>query len=654
MEITAKLFSMFGQLLIFIAILIILGFVTRKWIRSISDYFASGREASWLIYGLAQGSMMLSATTLYFAPGSAIIWGFWTAFFSVFFAAIGYGTIPWVIGKMIRISGVYTVPEWIEARYDSKTRLAVTIACLLALWGVMEPQIFGLGHILSALTGVDYVYCAILSTAIYMTYIFLGGLWAIWVTTIVMGIIIMTALPISWGWLWSAYGSPWDIISQFANVARMGEIGGGLDFLFPGLLTLLAMWLIIPWGAQENWIKSVAIRNDRHLIIGSIFSGIYIALFFTWGLALYGYYALAAYPGVKFDPFAAFPLLVLKAPLGIDGYMLLLLMSAAFTTTGPILLGAGTVVMRDLYQRFVKPEATVEQLVLPGRILTVVFGIISLITALILPWVTWYALSIGAAFIIPTFIPIIVGLLWKRVTPTAAFISATVTAIVQVIWIALGYDATIIHPIWLGLALCLSLIFIITPFTKPKYPVPRLLPTPTATATNGGDLRTLPEEKVKILEAVRSGIKTTAGLIDTLLLEGSKVIKLVDELEAEGLVEREGYRGLKLFKLKLTSEGAKIIDELRPLTSEERELIEKEGLGLVTLKILDAIDKNPGKPTVELAKMIGIHPVQFIAHVDLLDRKGLIKDKGLLKRIILLTDKGRKLLERYTHLLKTT
>jgi Na+/proline symporter len=640
---------MWVYLVVFVLVLIIFGIIARRWIRSISDYFAAGRETSALILALTVSSMMIASTTLYFTPGIAIVAGFWTSFFSVFWAAIGYILMGLTLGIAIRRSGIYTLPEMLETRFGSKTRLVGMIVTLVALWAVLEAQIFGLGNILSVLLNIPYPYAALGSTVIYLAYLFLGGVWAAWIAGLLMGVIILTALPISWAWLSVTYGGWGTILSRFSEIAMLDKLGGGWGFLFPGMLTLLAMWILIPMGDQANWFKCVAGRSERHVKIGHIFAGIIIALFFTAGLSVYGYYALAMYPGEQFDPFASFPMVVMKMPPALGGYMLLLLLSASFSTAGPIILGAGQVIIRDIYGRFLKPEASLEELVLPSRIVVVVFGFITLVTALSIPWVTWYALSIGAAFMAPILLPIVLGLIWKRVTATSAAISIPITAIILLIWIILGYDQTILHPIWLGLAISFLLLVIISFFTEPIY----YAKTSFEDARKNKPLKAedLSKNHLKILDAVRKGTRTLSNIVDTLALDGGKVHRLVEELEINGYLKREGYTGFKLFNVSLTKKGKEVIDKLSPLSDDEKELVEKLGIGKKTLEILSVLKQNPRASTLEISDRSKIDPVNYIAHAELLESRGWIKRSGILRQIVIVTDEGNRILNEYSHIL---
>lgn len=636
---------MIGFLVIFVLALIIIAFLCRPWIKSLSDYAAAGREASAFVLSLSVSLMMIASTTLFFSPGIAITAGFWTSFFSVFWSAIGYILMGYTLGRVVRRSGVYTIPEWLETRFDRQTRLVGSVVTLLALWGVMQPQIYGLGHILAAIFNVDYVYAAIASTIVYFVYLYLGGVWASLATSLIMGAVVYTSLPVSWIWLSKAYGGWVSILNQFPDAAKINTLGGGWGFLFPGLLTLLAMWVLIPLGGQENWFKCASARNERALVQGHLWGGILIAVFFTAGLSIYGYYALAMYPGSNFHPFDAFSLMLKKMPPWLGGYLLLMALSASFSTGGPIMLGAGQVIVRDIYQTSVKPQATPEELVLPARLATIAFGVICLVAALALEWVTWYALSIGAAFILAFLFPILLGLFWPRLSPAAAKISVAATAVVELFWIVMGYDARVLHPIWVALIVSAIVCVVLSFVTVPKYYAVKGFRVGTAQPFKPVDLPsaedyTLSDQEVLLLDCVRKGFRTTALIADLLRTSGSEAVSLVDRLEKVGLVVRESYKGAGLFTLYLTKEGWAVLEKRAPLSPAEEETLLRFGVGEQSLRILREITRTPGAPTSAIAASCGVDPISLIAHLELLEGKGYIRRTGLLRQKVFPTTVG--------------
>lgn len=627
---------------IFICALILIAFMCRRWIRSLSDYAAAGREASSFVLSLSVSLMMVASTTLFFSPGIAITAGFWTSFFSVFWSAIGYILLGYTLGRVVRRSGVYTIPEWLETRFDRQTRLVGSLVTLLALWGVMQPQIYGLGHIVAALFSINYPYAAIASTLVYFVYLYLGGVWASLATSLIMGAVVYTALPLSWLWLSSAYGGWISILNKFPEVAKVSSLGGGWGFLFPGLLTLLAMWLLIPLGGQENWFKCVSARNENALMRGHLWGGILIATFFTAGLSIYGYYALAMYPGANFHPFDAFGMMVKKMPPWLGGYLLLMALSASFSTGGPIMLGAGQVIVRDIYQVFVNPKATPEQLVLPARLATIAFGAICLITALVLEWVTWYALSIGAAFILAFLLPILLGLWWPRLSPAAAKISISVTAAIELLWIVLGYDALVLHPIWVALIVGVGVCVCVGLATRPKYYAMGLgvaQPFKPAHLPPVGEYP-LSDQEVELLDCIRKGFHTTALIADLLRTSGSHVVNLVDRLAQERLVVRESNKGAGLFTVYLTAEGWSVLEKSRPLSAVEEEILIRFGVSELAMKVLRETIKQPGSFSSVLATNCAIDAISLIPLLEVLENKGYIRRTGLLRQRVFPTVVG--------------
>ena len=122
----------------------------------------------------------------------------------------------------------------------------------------------------------------------------------------------------------------------------------------------------------------------------------------------------------------------------LGGLVLASILAAILSTVSPIILAAGTMVTRDVYQRVLHPEATDEQVLKMGRITTAISGVICCVGAIAL-WnmstvldLVYAAYSLRGAL----FIVILLGIYWKKSSQKGAIVAMILTAIVAVGWVA--------------------------------------------------------------------------------------------------------------------------------------------------------------------------------------------------------------------------
>jgi SSS family solute:Na+ symporter len=465
---------LFGQVLIYFLLMIGIGVVTKKWISSMSDFFISGREVSSLSIGLGLAGIMFSGATLPAISGMAITHGLWIGSLYMWGWAAGIVIYGSTIAPAIRRSGVYTVAEWAEIRYDKRTRTIVALITSLAAFGALFAQVVGLGNNLTALTGLPYWLTTLIVTLLCTFYMYSGGFWALSISDMAHMTVIMIGLAVTAAFLIGAYGNPVTVLSGIEGADwRVFSFVGKADWSlrYPSLPSLLVGWFLTQLGCQYYWMRAVGGRSEKAVKSGYYLSALITVVFGSTLLAAFGLYALHIYGEGTFDPGTAFGMIVKSLPIGFDGLMLVAMVAACMSTYSTSLLGVSSPILRDVYQRFYRPKATEAELVVPSRIITLTVSLLGWITALL--WKEGAALALAAlwAFSVPTAVIVLMGHYWNRITSSAAFWGATVGIVVNIIWyFAPGkLWAAYLHTMWMGLFSTLIVTLVVTFLTKPKY-----------------------------------------------------------------------------------------------------------------------------------------------------------------------------------------
>ncbi len=465
---------LFGEVILYFVLMVIIGIITKKWISSISDFFISGREVSATSIGLGLAAIMFSGATLPAISGLAITHGVWIGSLYMWGWAAGIIIFGSTIAPAIRRSGVYTLPEWAQIRFDDKTRTVVAIATSLAAFGSLFAQVVGLGKNLTALTGIPYWATTLIITLLCTFYMYSGGFWALSISDMAHMVVIMAALVVSVIYLIINVGDP---ITVFTNVAgaewRVFSFVGKADWSlrFPSIPSLLFGWFLTMLGCQYYWMRAVGGRSEKAVKNGYSLSALLTFLFGSTVLAGFGIYALYMFGEGNFESGTAFGMIVKSMPVGIDGLMLVAMVAACMSTFSTALLGVSSPILRDVYQRFLKPNATAEELVLPSRLITLGVAATGWVTALLWTESAALALAVLWAFSVPAAVVVFLGYYWKRVTPQAGFWGVSVGIIVNIVWYFAPGNlvAKYAHPMWVGLFATLGVTIIVTFFSKSKY-----------------------------------------------------------------------------------------------------------------------------------------------------------------------------------------
>src|SRR4051794_1886237 len=153
-----------------------IGFVLKRYMRTSSDFFLSGRSIPTWVAGLAFLSANLGAQEVIGMAASGAQYGIMTSHF------YWVGAIPAMVFLAIFMMPFYygskarSVPEYLKMRFDEKTRglNAISFAVMTVFSSGISMHVFAL--LLNKLLGWNYEVCIFACAVIVLVYIFLGGL----------------------------------------------------------------------------------------------------------------------------------------------------------------------------------------------------------------------------------------------------------------------------------------------------------------------------------------------------------------------------------------------------------------------------------------------------------------------------------------------
>src|SRR6185436_4851083 len=165
-------------MLVYFVFVLGIGFALRRYMKTSTDFFLSGRSIPAWITGLAFVAANLGAQEVIGMAASGAKYGIMTVHFYWVGAIpamifVGLFMMPFYYGSRAR-----SVPEYLKLRFDEKTRTfnAVTFAAMTVFSSGIS--MYALGRLFQLLLGWSFTACVLLSAGIVLIYIFLGGLTA--------------------------------------------------------------------------------------------------------------------------------------------------------------------------------------------------------------------------------------------------------------------------------------------------------------------------------------------------------------------------------------------------------------------------------------------------------------------------------------------
>jgi len=306
----------------------------------------------------------------------------WQLMGSVFIAIIAMTLLP----RFLR-AGIYTMPEFLEYRYDRSTRSVMALLTVVVYVGVLLTAVLYTGATaLKILVDVPMERGVWIIGAIGTLYAATGGLKAIAYADLIQGIALLVGgmivfflgLDASGGWgSFAAHNEDKLKLLLFPGHAGYKEL--------PWHTVFGSMWIVMLYYCGLNQFivqRNLAAKTLRDGQLGMIFAGA-LWLLVPFAIVMPGIMAANLYPAELADKSdAAYPTLIkhLVDP-GLRGFIFAAIAGAIVSTLASLLNSSSTIASIDIYQRLIRPQASQKAIVLMGRVLTVVFVVIGCIIA---------------------------------------------------------------------------------------------------------------------------------------------------------------------------------------------------------------------------------------------------------------------------------
>jgi SSS family solute:Na+ symporter len=342
-----------------------------------SDFFLGGRSLTWPLIGISIVAANISTEQMVGMAGQAagstgLAVSCWQLLGSVFIVIIAITLLP----RFLR-AGIYTMPEYLEYRYNPAARGLMALLTVLIYAVVMLPAVLYSGGVaLRAITKVNLTEAVWIIGLIGAGYSAVGGLKAIAWADLVQGIALLAGGLLIFFLGLDAVGG-WDAFATHnADKLHMVLPAGSKDLPWTGVVG--GMWIVMIYYCGLNQFivqRNLAAKSLKEGQLGMIFAG-GLWLLVPFAMVMPGLMAQQLYAGQLKTADAAFPTMVTQlVPAGVRGFIYAAIAGAVTSTLASLLNSASTIATMDVYRRMFRHDASETSLVWLGRILTVVLVI---------------------------------------------------------------------------------------------------------------------------------------------------------------------------------------------------------------------------------------------------------------------------------------
>lgn len=366
-----------------------IGVIYGKGNKTTEDYFLGSRQIPWWAIGLSVMATQCSAVSFIGIPG----WGYasgldritYTFQFPIVVAVLMITFIPFFYNTQ-----VVSVYEYLEKRFEAKSRLLLAAIFLLSRGFQTAVVLFAPALALAIITGTDPNTAILMMGVFTLIYTYVGGMNAvIWTDVIQMFII----------WLGIALSILFPIFSVDGGFSHIIENGisnhlfDGLDYSL-GISNSYTFWggilgsgfLYLTYlGTDQSQVQRVlsakSIRETKlSLSLAGFIVPIQTFLFLFAGICLF-----SAYGGKSFEnsDYVMLTFITQTLPVGIAGLVTAGVFAAGMSSVASALNSLATVTVNDFYKK-IYPEADDKKCLKVSKYMTLFWGVFSTLFALCL------------------------------------------------------------------------------------------------------------------------------------------------------------------------------------------------------------------------------------------------------------------------------
>ena len=411
--------------------------------KNTEDYFLAGRNVGWFVIGASIFASNIGSEHVVGLAGTGFSSGTPLAHYELhawIVLLLGWLFLPFYIR-----SGAFTMPEFLEKRFDSRSRWFLSVFSLFAyVLTKVSVTIYAGGIVVSELLNLDFWIGAIGIVIFTGIYTIIGGLKAVVYTeTIQTVVLILGSVIITYLGFQEVGG--WDQLTNTVTEVspdhfNMWRPWDDPDFPWAGLLfggTIVGIWY---WCTDQYIVQRTLAASNitigrRGAIFGAYLKLLPILIFLVPGIIAYAltiqnpeiYSVIDPATGVERAD-RAFPMLVSTLlPVGLKGLVAGGLMAALMSSLASVFNSCSTIFTIDIYKQISKNKSE-KYLVNVGKIATIV------IVALGIAWIPimekigggvmyQYLQNVQAYIAPPVTTVFLLGIIWKRVNAQAAIVT---------------------------------------------------------------------------------------------------------------------------------------------------------------------------------------------------------------------------------------
>jgi solute:Na+ symporter, SSS family len=415
-----------ASIVVYLFLTILIGFWASRKVKNSGDYMLAGRSLPIVLSSAALFATWFGSETVFGASSQFLEHGLYGVIEDPFGAALCLILFGTFFARKLYNMNLITLGDFFKIRFGKRTELVASIFLAPPYVGYIAAQLVAMGLIMNVVTGIDLWMGVVISSVVVTLYTYIGGMWAISITDFVQSIIIIVGLLVLAIILAGKAGGLFSVLSEVPRENfRFFPKADGKE-----IAAYLAAWSVLGLGSipsQDVFQRTMSSGSAKTAVWSC-----YIAAFLYLTIAMLPLFISLCtkhlYPEqIGADTQLTLPNMVLAhTSMPIQILFFGSLLSAIMSTTSSAILAPASIFSENLVKPLWGNRFSDSQLLMVTKVSVLMFSAVGTIMACMRSNIYELVGESSILSLVSLFIPLTMGIYWKRSTGTGALLSMAI------------------------------------------------------------------------------------------------------------------------------------------------------------------------------------------------------------------------------------
>lgn len=410
-------------IVLYLAATILIGIWASSRVKTAGDFMLAGRSLPLFLSAAALFATWFGSETVFGASSEFLHGGLYAVIEDPFGAALCLLLFGLFFARKLYNMNLLTLGDYFRVRFGKRAELVACIFLAPPYAGYIAAQLVAMGLILNVVAGVEVWQGVLISAFVVTIYTYIGGMWAVSITDFIQGIIIIVGLVVLCVTLAVRAGGVTTVLQSVPT----GTFKFLPTFEFKPILGYIAAWSVLGLGSvpSQDVFQRAMSSKSANVAVYACYLGAVLYLIFAMLPLFISLCTRHLFPDqLGGDTQLILPRMVLNhTNMAVQILFFGSLLSAIMSTTSSAILAPAAIVSENLIKPLLQGRLSDHRLLYLTRASVLAFSAVGSVMATLRSNIYELVGESSVLSLVSLFVPLTLGLYWKKANSTGAIVS---------------------------------------------------------------------------------------------------------------------------------------------------------------------------------------------------------------------------------------